>query len=247
MNREEARQILALWRNSERDRLDPFFAEALKLAEGDAELARWFADEQEFDRAFAAKLTATALPADLHKRVRAVSHLRIDQRFLWFRRVTLAAAAVLVLALLFATTLRRGASLDDFRSEMISFVKLTPPLELESADLERIEKWIGDANAPSPTTSAIPTGLNALDPAGCRVLFYRGHKVTLICFKRGNGKLAHLLVIDRAALPRLPRKSAPTFATEGEWMTAAWQDGNNAYVLAAQGDRELLERYLTRL
>lgn len=247
MTRDEAQQILTLWRDGERGRSDPFFAEALKFAETDAELRQWLAQEQEFDRAFAAKFASAPIPRDLRKRIRTMSAQAGDGAQLWWRRVALAAAAIVTLALLFDVLQHRGASLDDFRREMVGFIKLTPPLEFESADLKRIEKWIGNADAPLPATATIPPGLTALDPAGCRVLFFRGHKVTLICFKRGNGKLAHLLVIDRAALSKLPNKNSPAFAPEGEWMTAAWQNGSYAYVLAAQGDRATLEHYLARL
>jgi len=52
-------------------------------------------------------------------------------------------------------------------------------------------------------------------------------------------------VVDHAAFSGLSSKETPVFAREGEWMTATWQDGNLQYLLVAQGDRALLEHYLT--
>lgn len=244
MNREEARKILAVLRLGERDKLDPFFAEALRQVESDPELARWFAEEKEFDRAFTASLTTLPIPPGLRTRIRAAGVRPTERRMDWWKRGVLAAAAIVVLALLLQWLRSPAPSLDEFRGEMISFVKLAPPLELETTQVEAIRKFLSRAEAPVPETTGIPPGLKELDPAGCRVLFFRGHKVTLICFKRGNGKLTHLLVLDRSALPQLAEREAPKFASEGDWMTAAWQQGEHAYVLAAQGDRALLEGYL---
>jgi len=78
------------------------------------------------------------------------------------------------------------------------------------------------------------------------VFFFRGQKVTLICFRRGGTKLAHLLMLDRLDLQGLRSDGAPVFAQEADWMTAAWREKGRIYLLAAQGDRALLERYLQK-
>lgn len=78
-----------------------------------------------------------------------------------------------------------------------------------------------------------------MEPVGCRTLRYREHNVALICFKRGDG-LAHLFVIDKAALPNLPERSSPKFSAEGEWMTAAWQENGEAYLLMLKSGRSEL-------
>ena len=247
MTREEVRTILAVLRSGEHDAADPLFAEALQHAASDPELARWFAEEQEFDQAFAAKLQETPIPPDLRARVLAAATRRSENQWVWIGRAILAAAAIVLLALLLNPVRQPGHILDQFRGEMISFVKLTPPLEVETADLDRIQDFLRRTQAPTPAEATIPPGLKALAPAGCRVLSFRGHKVTLICFKREDGRVAHLFVVERAALPRLPGPSeAIVAAEEGEWITAAWQEGDKAYVVAAQGERTLIRRFLTR-
>lgn len=247
MTNDEARKILAACRPDGEDASDPLIARALAAVQNDAELMRWFADEQEFDRQFGAALADTPVPQDLETRLLAPAARNIiPLPSPWIRRIGLAAAAAVVALLVFFSSwhgpLQPAVSLADFRSEMVGFVKLPPPLELETSHLARIEGWLEKERAPVP--AFIPRGLSSLAPIGCRILTFRRREVTLICFQRSRGRLAHLLVVDSALLPGLSSIEKPAFAQEGEWMTAAWQKGNRTYLLAAQGDRELLESYL---
>jgi hypothetical protein len=247
MNKDEIRKILAIVRPGGQDAADPLVASAKESAQKDPELARWFEEQQEFDRKFAEALGEIPIPLGLQTRIMATASERIRQRSLWPRRIGWAAAAIAVLVTLFSFSrglFQPAVSLADFRGEMISFIKLAPPLELESRDLERIQTWLGRTDAPADVS--VPPGLSALEPVGCRVLFFRGQKVTLICFRRGGTKLVHLLVLDHLALQSLRSDGAPVFAQEGEWMTAAWRKKGRIYLLAAQGDRALLERYLQK-
>jgi hypothetical protein len=75
-------------------------------------------------------------------------------------------------------------------------------------------------------------------------LSFRGHKVTLICFRRGGARLIHLLVVDKAKLSGLRGEGETVFAQEGEWITAARHNGDRSYLLATHGDRNFLEHYL---
>ena len=255
MNKDEIRKILASVRPGGQDAADPLIASAKESAQKDPELARWFEEQQEFDRKFAEALGEIPIPAGLQTRIMAAASGRIRQpsrslirqRSLWPRRFGWAAAAIAVLVALFSFSralFQPAVSLADFRGEMISFIKLVPPLELESPDLERIQTWLGRTDAPADVS--VPPGLSALEPVGCRVLFFRGQKVTLICFRRSGTKLVHLLVLDHLALQSLRSDGAPVFVQEGEWMTAAWREKGRIYLLAAQGDRALLERYLQK-
>jgi hypothetical protein len=245
MNKDELRRILSAYRAG--DENAEFFAEAMREVQKDPELAKWFAEEQEFDLAVARGIGDTNVPAGLKTRILAKGSATKVYERVWPRRIALAAAAIVVLAVFFSSW--RGlfvpnVSLADYRAEMVSFIKIAPPLELESTNLDRIQDWLGRRAA--PIASVVPPGLNALDPVGCRVLTFRRNKVTLICFRRGPGKLVHLFVIDREALPKLPTAKAPVFGQEEEWMTAAWHDTKHAYLLSAQGDKALLEHYLNR-
>ena len=80
---------------------------------------------------------------------------------------------------------------------------------------------------------------------GCRTLRFRGHNVALLCFKRAEGDLIHLLVIDRKAMKIKNNARDPQYTPEGDWMTATWQDDNHTYLIAAKSDRDSLAKYFS--
>ena len=124
---------------------------------------------------------------------------------------------------------------------MVSFVRIPPSLEMESSDLGAIKNWLAKKDA-APTD--IPPRLAALQPVGCRVLSFRDQEVTLICFRREGNRLAHLFVVNRAALPKMKPGEKPVFAEAGEWTTASWVENDRVYMIAVQGDRAAVQRYL---
>ena len=245
MNREEIRKILALYRPSGEDAADPLIAKATESAQQDPELAQWFAEEQHFDRKFAEALADTPLPFGLKTRILARTKPSAHRYRSWSGRIGWAIAAIAVLLVLFSSwrgPFQPAVSQAEFPNEMVSFIRLAPPLDLESSHLTQIQSWLGKTGAPAQID--VPDGLAALEPLGCRVLSFRGKKVTLICFRRGGARLTHLFVVDRDALPRLRSNAAPIFAQEGDWLTSLWREGDRVYLLAAQGDRTLLNHYL---
>ena len=135
MTKEEAKKILAAIRPGDQDRLESAFAEALQEAEKDAELARWFAEEQEFDLAVAAHLKSIPVPFGLKTRILANMPPRNGSKSQWVVALTAAAAAALFLLAQLISVSRGSAQhsglLSDYEQEMMSFVKLSPPLEME--------------------------------------------------------------------------------------------------------------------
>jgi hypothetical protein len=245
MEKDRAQSILSVYRPGNQDEADPFFAEARAELARNPELARWFEEEQAFDRAISEKLADLVAPFGLKTRILANATPVATRQWSWTARFALAAAALFLLAQiigLWHTQFQKTRTLAHYQQEMVSFVKLNPPLEVESHDLAKMQAWLGQENAPSKVD--LPLRLAALQPVGCRVLWFRDHKVALLCFQRGGDNLAHLFVIDRAALPKLKPGAKPVFAGEGEWMTASWAKEDHAYMLVTRGDRDTLLRYL---
>jgi hypothetical protein len=238
----EVRSILGAYRAGE----DARFQEAIKRAEADPDLARWWADEQALDRIIEAKLLSTEAPSDLEERLLSrgkIGGARWNNRR---RLITLAVAAVVVLAAFFGSwkgPFQPAASLADYRDEMISFVKVEPTLELQSTQLSHVTDWLQKSGAASQLE--IPKELQKLTPLGSRILRFRGHDVALICFRRPEGDLVHLFVIDRAALPKFSRAGGHQVSSEEKWTAAAWPEDDKVYLLVVEGDHELLERFLT--
>ena len=135
------------------------------------------------------------------------------------------------------------ASLEDLRAEMISFVRLAPPLDYESRDPDKLRDYL--IRAQGPSEMQIPVGLRQLPGMGCRILSFRGHRVALTCFLRKNGQLVHLIVVDKNAMAAFDgTRDKPQEKPEGPWATAAWTEGDLAYMAAVKGDAELLQSYL---
>ncbi|MDQ6622423.1 MAG: hypothetical protein M3Y86_02910 [Verrucomicrobiota bacterium] len=220
--------------------------EALRKAEADPALARWWSEEQELDRIVAAKLATTPVPAGLKARLTPTLETKAPMaRSTWSRGLLLAAASIVALAAFFGSwrgPFQPAASLADYRGEMVSFIKVAPSLELESADMTRLKQFLAKANAPAGFT--VPKNLQRYQPLGCRVLRFRGRDVSLVCFKLGGDKLAHLFVTDPKMVRTSGRASTPEFAEEDGWMTATWSEDGQAYLLAVKGDRAAVEKFL---
>ena len=245
MNEQEARLILQAYRPGGQDQSDPHFSEALQEAERNPQLAQWFADEQAFDQAIAAHLDKMPAPFGLKTRILANAGVRTES---WTSRWIIGLATVVALLFLCAQIISLwrnpspvAAALPDYSREMVSFIRLPPPLDMESNDLRKIQDWVAQKQTVSMVT---PPALASLEPVGCRMLSFHGHDVTLICFHRDGNRLAHLFVIDRGALPKLKPGEKPIFSTEGEWTTASWAERDHVYMITVQGDRAAVQSYL---
>ncbi len=246
MDKKDIRSILSAYRTGEFPADDVRFEEARKQAEEDPELARWWAEEQEVDRLIALKLQGAPVAAGLKARLLRPPDTVVQARSPWARRIALLAAAIALLAVLFSSwrgPFQPAVSLADYRDEMVGFIKVAPTLELKTKQVADIRAFLDKAGAPA--RFALPAKLENLEPVGCRTLRFRGNDVTLVCFKREGGKLLHLFVVNRAALPQVPRDRDPEYAAEGEWMTAAWSQGDQVFLMTVQGDRAIVEKYLT--
>lgn len=247
MDNTEVRSILSVYRPGEPGPQDPRFEAANRRAEADPELAQWWMEEQETDRIISSKVQSTTLPAGLKERLSSSRELRSVPRRNWSRPILLLAACIVVLAVFFSSwrgPFQPSVSLADYRDEMVAFIKVDPTLELETKQLARVSSFLTKTGAPS--RFEIPKKLQEMEPVGCRTLRFRGQDVALICFRREEGGLVHLFVVDRKAFPQLRSgSSSPHYEAEGKWMTAAWVEGDQAYLIMAQGDHALLEKYLS--
>lgn len=244
MDEQKARLILQAYRPGA-DPEDPQIAEALEEVARNPELAQWFAEEQAFDRAISAHLEAVPAPFGLKTRILASAAPPTKSRQ-WSLAAKLAAVAALLFLLAQIISLYRASApastvIPDYAREMVSFVQLVPPLEMESHDLDAIKKWLAKKDA---APMAVPARLAALQPVGCRVLSFRGQKVALICFQRSEDRLAHLFVVDRVAMPKMKPGAKPVFVDAGGWTTASWAENDRVYMIAVQGDRAAVERFL---
>jgi hypothetical protein len=239
------RGILSVHRETELEAIDPRFAEARRRAEANPALAQWWAREKEVDRAVGAKLASIPVPAGLRDRLVSPRKTAAPLQRNWARAALLAAACLIALAILFGSwrgPCQPAVSLADYRDEMVGFIKVDPNLEMKSPDFAQVTDWLQKNRAPSKLV--LPKKLQGMEPIGCRTLRFRGHDVALICFKRKEGGLLHLFVVDRAALREIAKSKTPQIAAEANWMTATWGEGNLVYLMTVQTDRATIESML---
>jgi hypothetical protein len=236
MNNEEAKLILQAYRPGGQDANDPRFREALDQAQRDPELARWFANEQALDSRISAKVK-TAIKPPAHLKSQLLAQRKIVRPVVWWKMPAwqLAAAACLALLVTIGVLWFKPAGQAQFaayRTSMAEFAgNKLDRLDLMSHDVAEVRRWL--AQRESHGDLVLPAGLNGRPSLGCRLLDWKGHKVSLVCFELGNKQVAHLLVVDSAAFQDAPTES-PVFNQVGNVATASWSRDGKTYVVASK-------------
>ncbi len=245
MNREEAQFILSAYRPDGADAHDPQFQAALALAKTDPELARWFAAEQALDRAFAAKLAARAVPAGLQAQLLAAR--LIARPTAWWRQPKwlAAAAAVVLLGVVAGGGLRQrahAAAAVDFRGVMTAAAAdMEDHADAWGMDTAGYRRWLAKHGATADF--ALPAGLAGKGIMACKVVEWRGEKVTMLCFKSG-GEHLDLFIVNADALPGFKAGDTPVFDVAGDMAAAAWRREGKLYFVTGAMPVEQMRRLL---
>jgi hypothetical protein len=245
MNNAEARELLRLHRPGMKDEVDARMAEALRLAQQDPELARWFDVHCRFYLAMQAKLKELPVPADLKSKIlRAESPRRgriVDLRnFL----VPLAAAAVVILLGVGAWSFRlwiRGDVFADGRERIVKQAQRPYYMSLMSTNLTQIHDFLVASSFPDYT---LTKPLANLAGVGCEKVDWRGRKVSMVCLLANKKDQMFLFVMDSANLKNAPEAGKTEFARVYQLMTASWTQGDKVYILAGPGGEADLKAYL---
>jgi hypothetical protein len=244
MDSQQAKEILLSYRPGVDDAKNPAIVAALHQLDHDPELAKWFQQMQEADRAIRGLLRETPVPFGLKHRILAEQKVARPD-FGWRRPAVIAAAAAIVmLGVLSAWIFNRSSSngLNAYRADMVryvsssyssTFIKATSFDELRQVLAAR--QW--------PTDFIVPDHLQSVTVVGGGAVEWRGHKVALACMKEGRHGL-WLFVIEKSALPDPPRAESPRVEPVDGTPTAAWSQGANAYLFTVQGDEAFLRKYL---
>jgi hypothetical protein len=135
-----------------------------------------------------------------------------------------------------------------YRNRMVSTALRAYDMQLETNDLASIRVFLQQQGAPGDFIP--PTGLSNAASTGCLTVAWQGGRVSMICFKTGRplplGQSSDLwfFVVDQAVLPDAPPTTKPQLATVNKVTTASWTREGKTYVLAVEGDEELLTKFL---
>jgi hypothetical protein len=246
MNRARAQEILAGYRPNRDIATEPEIAAALALLEQDAELARWFENEQALDAALQRKLREIPIPGDLQERILANRPKRLTRPNWWSDpRHLAAAAAVLVIASASALWLapREPSTWPDYQAQAVEKVTESYDLNIKSRNHDEVRQGMAAAGFPSDYLE--PPGLLKYPLKGGFRFRWRGHKVSVICYgaslERKPG--VWLIVLNRTPLPGAPTRATPEFGLMGEFRVARWADGLHYYIVATRDGPDLGEMF----
>jgi hypothetical protein len=251
MSKQEAREILALYRPGTADEKDPAFDQARQLAKTDPELACWFDEHCEAYLVLRRKFQAIPIPPGLKEQI--LSERKIRRPFFQkYLRPMLAAAAIVALLLGiesgFWTTHFSSDGYPAYRKRMTESALRGYKMDLMQNDPDLIRNYLKAKNAPADYS--LPAGLKSAAFAGCAVSSWQRNPVSMICFQSGRplppGDQSDLwlFVIDRKAVANAPPAAAPVFQRVNKATTASWSNGEHSYLLAAVGDEAFLRKYL---
>ena len=240
MNREEAKEILALYRPGIDDPNEPDIAAALELTKEDAELARWFAEQSALYNATRQKLKELPVPDQLLERILANPG---RTPLLWRSPLLWAAAAAIILFAGLAMLLRRENTeytFAAFRSKMVRTAMRNYDMPLMTNDLAVIRTYLTTNKGHGDYVLTQP--LSKLPGEGCVIFPWHSRTVSLVCLDGGQGRDVFLFVINRNAVADPPARTE--IQTVGKLPTAAWTEGNKAYLLATRGNEQFLRSLL---
>ena len=252
MNRDEAKNILRLYRPSGADAEDPQIAEALALAAQDSELARWLEDHAARQRAVRQKLRQIKAPAGLLEQI--VSEQRARERAgFWRRQAMLLAAAAMVAVLIglpfwLRPSLKPGVGFATYQTQMAAIALRDYAMDVTSNDAGQIRQYLAQHQAPADYV--LPAGLQSAALAGCALENWQGKNISMICFRTGrplvNGQQVDLwlFVIDQAALADPPAAGAPQFKQISRLATATWNANGKVYLLGTTAEATVLNQFL---
>ena len=255
MNKDEAKQILLLYRPGTTDGEDPETAVALAMAKSDPELWRWFQGHCERQIALRDKFRQIPVLAGLREQI--ISEQAAKTRAVARREKMTGVLAVLAIIASFAVVWSfvfphrmspPGPTLADFKVQMAYQALSQYSMDLVTNDSAQIQSYLAQNQAPSDYV--LPAGLQKVVVVGCAIKNWQASKASMICFRAdkmasvdGQSDL-WLFVVNRAAVKDSSKIDSTQFATVNGLMTATWVHGNDVYLLGVRGDEHTIRKFL---
>jgi len=238
MDKQEARQILLLYRPGPTDAADSRMAEALELARQDEELRGWFEEHCAFQAVVRKKFRQIEAPGSLKDRL--LAQQKIVHAPVWWRSPAwLAAAAAIVLFLGLAGLWlkpRTPDSFADYQARIVRGALREYQMDVVTNDLRQVRRFLASKSAPA--NYVLPKGLEKLELTGGGLLRWRSQPVSMTCFNRGDDQMLFLFVMDRAAV-KDPPPTIPQLTRVNKMQVASWTRGDKTYLLAGPEGSDL--------
>ena len=243
MNRDEAKEILMLYRPGTADAEDPLVEEAIQVTRQDPDLAQWFKEHQAFQAAMRAKFRQIHAPD--HLKMALLVRQKVIRPQVWRQSPLWIAAAALIALLVGLSSVWFRPSLPDrfsnYRERMVSTALREYRMDLVTNDMSSLRQLIRAKGGPSDYE--LTPGLDRLQLTGGAALKWRNHPVAMVCFDRGDKNMLFLFVMQRAAI-KDPPPAQPKLAKVSDLMTASWSQNEKTYLLLGQEETDFARKYL---
>lgn len=250
MNRQQAKEILSLYRPDTADATDPAFDAALTACDTDAELKRWFDAHCDSYKAMRARFREIPIPEGFKEQILAEKKVHTETSRPVKALLYLATAMVIAVAtfLFFRSgSFQERKDLAAFREWSVSSSLRLYEMNLVTNDLGEIRSFL--AQQKFDADFALPEALKTeAVPTGCALLQWHGRRVTMVCFHSGEplgpGKTSDLFlfIAPASAVEEVP--DSMSLARVNPAATASWKENGKIYLLVADGSDELLRKYL---
>ena len=247
------------------DRRDPVFADALREAARDPELAAWFAESQKFDALMSKTLQGVPTPAALknlillnaeagangrHEPASSAS-TQTPAKILPFPRehrslfALAAAAAALVLAasLLWLWLPRRGS--DGYPPHALALRAINqtaemPALQFVCYDASMVAQWVNEQSAAHKMGQPLRKPVANMSMIGSSAMEWDGKPVIMIALQRGE-RMGMLYLLRAEDFPSAGVGAGGEFFEKDGWVTKTARSESTVYVLAAKGTRQQMD------
>jgi uncharacterized membrane protein YbaN (DUF454 family) len=243
VNRDQAKEVLLLFRPGTADAEDPQIIEAMELARRDPELGRWFEQHRAFQSAVRLKFKQIEVPDHLKLALLAGGKV-IHPQMWWQRSVVWAAAAIVVILIGISALWLKPAPPDRFsnyRERMVSTALREYRMDVLTQNMSSLRESLKTKGAPADYE--ISPGLERLRLTGGAALTWRSHPVSMVCFDRGDKQMLFLFVMKRASV-KDPPALQPVLGKMNNLMTASWTKGDDAYLLLGPPEPGFAGKYL---
>ena len=256
MDKAAVKTALGAYRAGHRDAGDPAFAEALREAARNPELAAWLAEQQRFDALMAAALQQAPPPAGLKESIlraagsdgkpfpgAAATPFARPRPVAW-----LAMAAALALAFaLGRLTLPRAAGpaaagragANRLALQAIAYTGKMPALQFVCFDAAEVAHWVQEKATAMRMGQFLDKPVASMRMIGSSAAQWEGKPVIMIALQNGQ-QMAMLYVVRAADFPDAVHGAGEIMEKDG-WISKTGRHGDHLYVLATKGTRQNLD------
>jgi hypothetical protein len=251
VNRDEAKNILLLYRHGTADADDPQIAEALAMAERDPELKDWLVVHCAREFVVREKFRRISAPAGLKEQI--ISEQAAQERMRgWRKKAALTAVAAVLLGLMAFGSfwVSRPApedTLSIFQNRMARVALGNYAMDVMTNNPAAIRAYLAQHHAPAEFV--LPVALQQVTLTGCAVQGWQNGSVSMVCFRTSGASPdvasdLWLFVVDRASVKKSSAGPVPQLAKVNRLMTATWVQGDQLYFLGTSGDAQTIQQFL---